>query len=1330
MFQKMQVPCRLFRYTMISAGIALLASLSPPAGAEWPAPRGDSGRTLYRAGNVPAVSPPLALRGQYNFTGLGLLNSEMLLDGERLYTFSSGAIEAFNLVGDFPGTEPFATDEFLWAYRPLEHMTEDTMTSLVSVPFLVEDMIVFLERRVTASINEYRLFAVGRNRVTGEEQWSADLGKAAFGDLLVHNGAIYVFYDPMENEAGYNAFARIIPGEAAPSHLVYPEHNISGNYDGVLAATEDLILVRQWGRIFAYDAATLEMRWAYIQNTDNHGDAAARHIRDLIAIDGNVYASLTSSTHVYSVDREGQLRWAVDVDAPEDCGGHRFLSSDGERLFVSALCDDQLVAMDMASGGELWRATTPPAMGVPPAIAGDAIHLSTLATGQFFAVPAITAFDVRDGSQLDQFEAAEGASAFVRIASAPGLLYTLTDGGFSGAGTVGVLEREPAALGAQFALAGDLSECGVHQGTEVPVTVTFENLGPGTAPGATMTVRRRGADADFAWQAIPGVSVRYQGRDAIFELGDVEPFETISLDLVLTPLEQGEVRLETIVESAVRNPASEEEDNRLAFSVLPPIPSNLDIAITSIEVTQGIQDVDSSIPLVARKPTLIRAHLSSSDVITGVNAHLYVTGSIRPGNTRNYEDELVLPLEDCLTLVQGEGDREVLGQSFNFVLPTRFLNGYPDGPLEMRVVIDPHERLAVENRPSMTQTISREFNRVSPICLLTFPVKTNAQDGSVLVPDSRMDQSLIERAETLLPTPQIYDYPQSHVIDRNFTSNPYDFDGGGSQNTTTVMTKLWAQRFSSTVHPSCVNLDASVHYLGIVGENTFSSDPNRNFNGYAMLPGSALILRHRDAGSTGVNRPRGGMTLAHELGHNFLRFHVDCGGPSGAWSNFPHDPCTLGPLGPGEAFGIDLLDPANPQILAPRPASAPDTLGDLMSYADERWTSEYTWRGIYDKLRLNKKAAEQRRMEKNYFGEARSIETAWLDAWKSQSGAEILVAAVVDENGVGEIEELLSLDHGIIPQGNRAELAAAQKGAALDESPYSYQLLDDQGQLIADIPVAIALGQDAGEDVEMLNGILPDPAGLVTIRLVDEEGTALAERTRTPSAPEVSLLHPQGGTTEDDIIVVDWEATDADGDDLAAMIQYSADDGESWQTVALGIGAAPYSINAESLSGALGTARVRVIVSDGFNTGQATSEAFTLTPREPVASITRPSDGATFRQGEPIFLRARAFDPEDGHLLDGALAWHVNGDEQPDEGRDLLLTGLTQGTHEVTLQATDSDGNVATDVITIEVLPPMASRANVLSVLLGMTPVTDAVQLDRNLDAVIDAADLKEPESD
>jgi len=96
----------------------------------------------------------------------------------------------------------------------------------------------------------------------------------------------------------------------------------------------------------------------------------------------------------------------------------------------------------------------------------------------------------------------------------------------------------------------------------------------------------------------------------------------------------------------------------------------------------------------------------------------------------------------------------------------------------------------------------------------------------------------------------------------------------------------------------------------------------------------------------------------------------------------------------------------------------------------------------------------------------------------------------------------------------------------------------------------------------------------------------------------------------------------------------------------------------------------------------------TTTPPEvntpPTATITSPSDGSTYTQGDAISFSGTGEDAEDGTLTGSSLVWTSSIDGQIGTGSAFTKSDLSVGTHTVTLTATDSDGATGSDSVSIE----------------------------------------------
>jgi hypothetical protein len=75
-----------------------------------------------------------------------------------------------------------------------------------------------------------------------------------------------------------------------------------------------------------------------------------------------------------------------------------------------------------------------------------------------------------------------------------------------------------------------------------------------------------------------------------------------------------------------------------------------------------------------------------------------------------------------------------------------------------------------------------------------------------------------------------------------------------------------------------------------------------------------------------------------------------------------------------------------------------------------------------------------------------------------------------------------------------------------------------------------------------------------------------------------------------------------------------------------------------------------------------------------LARIDSPRWGKRFPTTDTITFTGHADDPEDGAIPSESLSWESDIDGYLDTGASLDITGLSPGTHEIWLTATDLDG--------------------------------------------------------
>ena len=90
-------------------------------------------------------------------------------------------------------------------------------------------------------------------------------------------------------------------------------------------------------------------------------------------------------------------------------------------------------------------------------------------------------------------------------------------------------------------------------------------------------------------------------------------------------------------------------------------------------------------------------------------------------------------------------------------------------------------------------------------------------------------------------------------------------------------------------------------------------------------------------------------------------------------------------------------------------------------------------------------------------------------------------------------------------------------------------------------------------------------------------------------------------------------------------------------------------------------------------------------PPSPV-TIHSPFDDEQFDVGEEITFTGSAMDIQEGALVGESLVWTSSIDGMIGTGTELTRSDLTEGTHEITLTATNSRGKTGRDTITISIV--------------------------------------------
>jgi hypothetical protein len=382
------------------------------------------------------------------------------------------------------------------------------------------------------------------------------------------------------------------------------------------------------------------------------------------------------------------------------------------------------------------------------------------------------------------------------------------------------------------------------------------------------------------------------------------------------------------------------------------------------------------------------------------------------------------------------------------------------------------------------------------------------------------------------------------------------------------------------------------------------------------------------------------------------------------------------------------------QIDTDPPADLAADPHDFMSYGScTLWISPRTWIRLYNALTDSDLAYPK---QPGSTSTAAALTLGASDASISaespaeSSGQYLLVRGEEDDSGNWTLLPAYEL---VLPTGSSDEPGTGE---------YSIDLKDAIGTVLSQRQFSVEAGHIDMDDPSAtlpappsFSEVLPLPAGVVSI-VVRHETEILANRSRSPNPPTLQLLSPtqNGFDGQPDHPRILWTASDIDNDDLFFMVDYSPT--SSWEPLTLDLTSNELAVSLPDLAGGA-EAMVRVLATDGFNTSTAVSPTFVVLKKAPQTEILSPVGYSLINEGDWILLRGTAADREDGLLPASAFTWDSHQEGMLGTGRRIGLSTLGPGLHQITLEATDSDGAFGADTVWVEV----AKRANT-------QPVADA----------------------
>ena len=703
------------------------------------------------------------------------------------------------------------------------------------------------------------------------------------------------------------------------------------------------------------------------------------------------------------------------------------------------------------------------------------------------------------------------------------------------------------------------------------------------------------------------------------------------------------------------------------------------VELIGLEVVQAIQSWENTVQLIKGKETIVRAHVQTKD---GNKAPASLRLRARDGNGNELAGSprtaSNAALFEAPPMAQNDQEiidrRKQLSSSLNFSLPADWLSGEVEFEVEsFGTPLDCQESADTDDDCKVTV----EFQETAkPEVKFIKVAYTNAM-GNVIEPT---DPDITELGERLTAVYPIEDFT-------SIATGQYDA-GSGLPNLTLLNMGLWLKRIGD----GCISgLGCDHLYYGAIS--------GTGLGGLAFLGGNVSSGMIRDV-TYGHNRH------AHEIAHNLSRDHAVfditvlppgkegvCGESAGLFADdFPYretvtgigEIAPIGPLASGKESEIWGLDTNRDVAVDPRENF------ELMSYCGSgnmpaitprwRWISDFTYDGVRDELndRYGTVSPSSNTLLASNGEMQVAMSTQVLEDY-------LIMRGVVDL----ETETVEFLPFSVVAVPGQPDLPPT--------GDYILQLLDASDNVVSEFPFEPeeVHPDDPQEDPNQGVFLISTPAD-ESVRRVNllKDGEVMAERIASANAPEVQVVFPNGGEnlsgTE---TTIEWMASDADGDDLSFLVQYSRDQGESWEVLAVDWPQQSFTVALKFLGETM-EGLIRVTASDGFNTGRDESDGTFTTPNNvPDALILSPGDGEVFIGVEPVIFEASAFDVEDGELSGSSISWESSLDGALGDGEliEFRAEDLSEGEHTITLTVTDSAGATSVQTITILILrlPPI-----------------------------------------
>ena len=602
------------------------------------------------------------------------------------------------------------------------------------------------------------------------------------------------------------------------------------------------------------------------------------------------------------------------------------------------------------------------------------------------------------------------------------------------------------------------------------------------------------------------------------------------------------------------------------------------VQLEALEITQAVQDLSHSVPLIAGKRTVARAYLScyGSTPMT-VSGRLTVSaGPDDPGLVMQSVNTVTLVPADAgnVTAVRNDANR-----SLNFVLPAgATAEGTCAVTLSDLTDISTGTPVALGHpiRPVVT------FQAAPPLRVRIVRITYAQGTPSVTYAPTQLDVSLLvswlNRA-----------YPVAQVVSGQTTVAAVAAAPFGCGDINAQLAAIRAIDVNS-------GTDHRTHYYGLVSDGGF------------FMRGCAAGIPGNPDPSVVASGPTGPATWGwdndgsygdwyggHELGHTFGRLHPGfCGETQDDLTRYPFPAGQLSTTDDGFG-GFDVGDPA---LNLPLTAFPGGQWHDVMTYCNQQWLSVYTYEGIRQRLMAEDALAAGPvpavrpatavprqpvpamagggRPDERFRHLGQSVMGDAAGATPTEPTPISVVAQVNLTRGTGKISFVNPVPN-LVPH------------ESADGERVVLRVSDAQGNTLAEHAAPVRLNSELGSHDDrrgIVDTVLVAPPGTTRVDLL-VDGTVVD--TFAASGPPPALRGVRAASREGQQVTLAAEPAQPSPDGHTYIVQVSSDLGQTWETVGVGLKAPTVTLDQGQFPPGR-PVQVRVTATNGFTSSVVTTE--------------------------------------------------------------------------------------------------------------------------------------------